>query len=104
MQSFPYRRALNTSNMGTGPPLVTTEGITPFHFSTAVLRTSICRNSSNCAVICCFWSLSPSASALALVISCAASNFTRSKAFSASRACWTALTFASMASWKAGEN
>ena len=27
---------LNTSNMGTGPPLVTTEGITPFHFSTAV--------------------------------------------------------------------
>lgn len=28
---------LNTSNMGTGPPLVTTEGITPFHLSTAVL-------------------------------------------------------------------
>ena len=37
VQSFPYRRALNTSNIGTGPPLVTTEGITPFHFSTAVL-------------------------------------------------------------------
>jgi hypothetical protein len=31
-----YRPELNTSSMGTGPPLVTTEGITPFHFSTAV--------------------------------------------------------------------
>ena len=40
-------RALNTSSMGTGPPLVTTEGITPFHFSTAVCCTSILRNSIN---------------------------------------------------------
>ena len=40
-------RALNMSRMGTGPPLVVTEGITPFHFSTAVLCTSIFRNSSN---------------------------------------------------------
>ena len=30
-----YRCALKTSNMGTGPPLVTTLGITPFHFATA---------------------------------------------------------------------
>ena len=29
------RQSLNTSNIGTGPPLVTTVGITPFHFSTA---------------------------------------------------------------------
>ncbi len=29
-------RVLNTSSMGTGPLPVTTEGITPFHFSTAV--------------------------------------------------------------------
>ncbi len=27
----------STSSMGIGGPLVTTEGITPFHFSTAVL-------------------------------------------------------------------
>ena len=30
-----YCRSAKTSNIGTGPPLVTTVGITPFHFSTA---------------------------------------------------------------------
>ena len=34
-QPLLYLRGLNTSNIGTGPPLVTTVGITPFHFSTA---------------------------------------------------------------------
>ncbi len=34
-QPLLYCRALNTSNIGTGPPLVTTVGITPFHFSIA---------------------------------------------------------------------
>ncbi len=40
-------RPPNTFNIGIGPPLVTTEGITPFHFSIAVCRTSILRNSIN---------------------------------------------------------
>ena len=34
-QSSLYRSDLKTSNMGTGPPLVTTWGMTPFHFCTA---------------------------------------------------------------------
>ena len=34
-QPLLYGRPPNTSNIGTGPPLVTTVGITPFHFSTA---------------------------------------------------------------------
>ena len=34
-QPLLYGRLANTSNIGTGPPLVTTVGITPFHFSTA---------------------------------------------------------------------
>ncbi len=47
VQPLLYCPALNTSNMGTGPTLVTTWGMSPFHFPTAALWTSICLNRSS---------------------------------------------------------